>query len=75
MADRIGVESGKEATGSQTQDAGNATLARGAAGLETGARPDATGDRHGDLEDRRETQQVNRISQDGIGEELTKDHS
>lgn len=75
MADSIGVESGHEATGSQTQDAGNATLARGAAGSETGARPDATGDKHGDLEERRETEQVLRPTSDGMGEGLTKDQS
>ena len=75
MADSIGTESGKEATGSQTQDAGNATLARGAAGAETGARPGAATDAHGDLEERRETEQVLRSTSDGMGEGLTKDRS
>jgi hypothetical protein len=75
MADSVGIESGREATGSQTQDAGNASLARGAAGSETGARPESTGNRHGDLEDRRETQEVLRPTTDGVGDGLTKDRS
>jgi hypothetical protein len=75
MADSVGLESGREATGSQTQDAGNATLARGAAGSETGARAGAAGDKHGDLEERRETEQVLRSTSDGLGEGLTKDRS
>ncbi len=73
MADSRAVESGREATGSQTQDAGDQTLARGAAGSETGARAGAAGDRHGDLEERRETEQVLRPTSDGMGEGLTKD--
>ena len=71
----MAIESGREATGSQTQDAGNASLARGAAGSETGARAEAAGDKHGDLEERRETEQVLRSTSDGLGEGLTKDHS
>ena len=75
MADSVGVESGKEAAGSQTQDAGNASLARGAAGVESGVQTGDLGDRKGDLEERRETEQVLRPASDGMGEALTKDHS
>lgn len=75
MADSIATESGKEPTGSQTGDAGNPSLARGAAGSETGARTNAAGDKHGDLEQRRETEQVLRSTSDGLGEGLPKDHS
>ena len=75
MADNNAVQSGTEATGSQTQDAGNASLARGAAGSETGARAEAPGDKHGDLDARRETEQVLRPTTDGIGEGLVKDQS
>ncbi len=81
MADSRAVESGKEATGSQTQDAGTPSLARGAAGMETGARPQSVAERQGnlneseDLEDRRETEQVLRPTSDGIGEGLVKDKS
>jgi hypothetical protein len=73
MADSRAVESGREATGSQTQDAGNAALARGAAGSETGAQAEAPGDRHRDLEERRETEQVQRSTSDGMGDGLVKD--
>ncbi len=75
MADRVARESGRETAGSQTQDAGNATLARGAAGSETGARVGAAGDGHGDSEERRETEQVLRPTSDGMGEGLPKDQS
>ena len=75
MADGRAVESGKEATGSQTQDAGSPSLARGAAGAETGARPQSTGEQQGDLEERRETEQVLRPTSDGMEEGLTKDQS
>ena len=73
MADGKGVAEGKEPTGSITNDAGNTSLARGAAGSETGARAQIDDDRHGDLENRRETQQVLRPTTDGMGEGLTKD--
>ena len=75
MADSKEIESGREATGSQTQDAGNPSLARGAAGSETGARDGAAGNAHSDLEERRETEQVLRPTSDGMGEGLTKDQS
>ena len=75
VADAIGVRSGREATGSQTTDAGDQGLARGAAGSETGARPQAQDNRGGDMEERRETEQVLRPSSDGMGEGLTKDRS
>ncbi len=73
MADSVARESGREATGSQTVDAGDPALARGAAGAETWAQPQAGGDGHGDLEERRETQQVLRPTTDGMGEGLVKD--
>ena len=73
MADGVGVAEGKEPTGSQTQDAGDQALSRGAAGAETGARADSTGDKHSDLEERRETEQVLRPTSDGMGEGLVKD--
>ena len=74
MADSIGVESGREATGSQSQDAGNATLARGAAGSETGARTGFAGSgQGGELDERRETEQVVRPTTDGLGDGLAKD--
>lgn len=75
MADSVGIEQGREATGSQTGDAGDSSLARGAAGAETGAGIGAAGDAHGDLEERRETEQVLRPTSDGMGEGLTKDRS
>lgn len=80
MADGKGVAEGTEATGSQTADAGNPALARGAAGSEQGAHhdgPQNSGgqDGRGDLEERRETQQVLRPSADGMGDGLVKDQS
>lgn len=75
MADGVGVEEGKVAVGSLTNSAGDPSLARGAAGSETGARTEAAGDKHGDLEDRRETEQVLRPTTDGVGEGLVKDQS
>ena len=73
MADGVAVPEGKEPTGSQTQDAGDASMARGGAGSETGAKP-GSGDHH-DLEERRETEQVLRPSSDGMGDGLVKDQS
>ena len=75
MADSVARESGREATGSRTQDAGDAGLTRGAAGSETGAKPQVSGNDHGDVEERRETEQVLRPSSDGMGEGLVKDQS
>lgn len=75
MADARGVEEGRETTGSQTGDAANAGLARGAAGSDTGPGVGSAGDAHGDLEERRETEQVLRPTSDGMGEGLTKDRS
>ena len=78
----MAVGEGKEPKGSLTQDAGNASLGRGAAGIEGGAHSDLSADdanearnaeTKGDLEDRRETQQVTRPSTDGVGEGLAKD--
>lgn len=74
MADSKPTESGKEAAGSQTQDAGNPSLARGAAGQETGARTQAP-EAPRDLEQRRETEQTSVPTSDGMGEGLTKDQS
>ncbi len=75
MADsQAGPGQAAEATGSQTQDTGDPSLARGSAGLETGARAGAAHE-HTDLEDRRETEQVLRPTSDGMGEGLTKDQS
>ena len=75
MADGVGVEDGKHATGSLTNDAGDPSLARGAAGSETGAQAEAAGDKHGDLEERRETEGVLRPTSDGLGDGLVKDQS
>jgi hypothetical protein len=75
MADSRAVESGKEAAGSQTQDAGLPSLARGAAGAEKGARAQSSVEEQGDLEQRRETEQVLRPSSDGMGDGLVKDRS
>jgi hypothetical protein len=75
MADSRAVESGHEAGGSQTQDAGNAGLARGAAGSETGARPGSGENAHNDIEERHESEQVLRPTSDGMGDGLTKDQS
>ena len=80
----MAMESGKEATGSLTKDAGDQGLARGAAGSEGGAHSDLTDDNvenvrgseaQGSMEERRETQQVQRPTADGVGEGLTKDAS
>lgn len=68
--------------GSQHDDAGQPKFARGGAGIEGGSHADMTADDvrdaqnatpKGDIEERRETQQVLRPSTDGIGEGLTKD--
>ena len=75
MADSKAVQSGRERTGSQTQDAGNPSLARGAAGAETGARTQVSENTTEDLEQRRETEQVITPTSDGMGEGLTKDQS
>ena len=71
MADGVGIPEGKESTGSQTQDAGDASMARGGAGAETGAKI-GSGDQH-NLEERRETEQVLRPTSDGLGDGLVKD--
>lgn len=80
----MAVEDGRVAAGSLTQDAGNISLARGAAGSEGGAHQDLNAsdveaarnaETKGDLEERRETQQVVRPSTDGMGEGLVKDAS
>ena len=71
MADGVGVEDGRVPVGSLTNDAGDPSLARGAAGSETGAKT-GSGDHH-DLEERRETEQVLRPSSDGMGGGLVKD--
>jgi hypothetical protein len=82
MEDAMAVAEGKEPVGSQTQDAGSPSLARGAAGIEGGEHADIAQDNlaevrkanpEGDIEERRETQQVLRPSTDGVGEGLTKD--
>lgn len=68
--------------GSTHDDAGKPQFGRGAAGKEGGSHADMTADDvrdarnrtpHGDLEERRETEQVIRPTQDGLGEGLTKD--
>ena len=73
MADSRAVPEGREATGSLSTDAGNVSLSRGAAGAETGARPQAEQERQGDVEERRETEQVLRPTTDGVGKGLVKD--
>ena len=75
MADSRAVPEGREAMGSLSTDAGNVSLSRGAAGAESGARPQAEQERQGDMEERRETEQVLRPTTDGVGEGLVKDQS
>ncbi len=74
MAECTGREAGREATGSQTGDAGDASLARGAAGAQTGAKI-SSGTEISEREERRETEQVLRPTSDGVGEGLPKDQS
>lgn len=68
--------------GSLQDDAGSPSLGQGAAGIEGGAHADMTAEDvrdarnaapKGDLEERRETQQVLRPTMDGVGEGLPKD--
>lgn len=68
--------------GSLTHDEGNPAVAQGTAGTTAGAHSDVTPDDattarnaspKGDLEERRETQQVLRPTTDGVGEGLAKD--
>lgn len=73
MADSVAVEDGRVPAGSQDNDAGDPSMARGMAGSETGAKP-GSGDHH-DLEERRETEQVLRPTSDGLGDGLVKDQS
>lgn len=78
----MATEDGKVPAGSLTKNAGDPSLARGAAGSEGGAHQDLDqddvnhareADPKGSLEDRRETQQVSRPTSDGVGEGLPKD--
>lgn len=73
MADSRAVPEGREPMGSLQDDAGSPSLARGAAGSETGARAQVEDDSKGDIEERRETEQVLRSSSDGMGEGMVKD--
>ena len=73
MADGVGVEDGRLPLGSLTNDQGDPSLARGAAGAETGARAQEKDNTEGDLDERRETEQVLRPTSDGMGEGLIKD--
>lgn len=68
--------------GSLQQDVGSAKYDQGAAGSEGGAHSDMSADDvhdarnaspEGDIEERRDTQQVLRPTMDGVGEGLTKD--
>lgn len=70
----MAVPEGRERSGSLSNDSDDPSLARGAAGSESGAPDTANGrEPEGDLESRRETEQVLRPGSDGMGEGLPKD--
>lgn len=71
----MAIDPGKQPTSSHTSNPGEQPLAGGSPEPNAVPRAEAAGDRHGDLEERRETQQVLRPSSDGMGEGLTKDRS
>jgi hypothetical protein len=71
----MAVDLGKKVVGNEALDPGEQPLAGGSPEPDAVGRVESPGDRYGDLEERRETQQVLRSTSDGLGEGLTKDRS
>jgi hypothetical protein len=71
----MAVNLGKQVVGNEALDPGDQPLAGGSPEPDAVPRAEAAGDRHGDLEERRETQQVLRSTSDGLGEGMIKDQS